>query len=196
MLLVVALGGACSSSSDGAKPSTTAPSISTPSTATQATAVPATATPAAATPARAGSALPATRQPGSPAPGVTPVGSPTGAAQLGPIIWATAIDPQTKAPTERVEAFPTTAKTLYATLPIAILEPGTVLTAAWTYNATSLDALTSTVVAQGRYADSWVEFHLVRASDQPWPAGTYAVTVLANGVAVQTAEVKVERGPR
>ena len=162
------------------------------------------ATPAAGTagmeasPTGAGSPM---AMPATPGAGTLPVeGTPgvdgfrTAAADGGAVVWATAVDPTTKAPTEPVETFPTDARTMYAAVPLARLEPGTTLTATWTYNRTPLDGMVGSVTAPAGEAgrDVWVAFELERQTDEPWPNGTYAITVAVNGEPALTAAVEVQ----
>ncbi len=129
-----------------------------------------------------------TTTPSGPAPT-----QPPASLEIGAVVWTTEVDPQTKAPTQAVDAFPDDAPTIFAALPVRDLPPGTMLTADWTYNSTSLDGLTTTAVAPSGAASGWVEFHLTRSAE-PWPDGTYAISVSAGGEVVQTAEVAIEHG--
>jgi len=139
--------------------------------------------------------------PSPPSDGATPVASDGMAIsspaapriQVGSVVWATAVDPVTKAPMEPVDAFPDTATTLYAVIPIRQMTPGVVLTAQWSYNGTPLTALTSAVVAERAEVETWVEFHLERVDDLPWPAGDYQIAVLVDGRPARTAQVEVRR---
>lgn len=132
---------------------------------------------------------------GTPAAAGTPGGDGfrTAAAEGGAVVWAMAVDPTTKEPTEQVASFPADARAIYAAVPLARLEPGTTLTASWTYNRTPLQGLVGSVTAPAEVAAgaSWVAFELARRGEEPWPAGTYAVTVAVNGEAALTAEVEV-----
>lgn len=130
----------------------------------------------------------------SPSTGAGVAASPVATRlQVGSIVWATAVDPATKAPTEPVDAFPDTAPILYAAVPVQQLTPGVVLTAQWSYNDTPLTALTSAVVAERAAAETWVAFHLERVGDVAWPAGDYQIVVLVNGQPARTAQVEVRR---
>jgi hypothetical protein len=149
----------------------------------------ATATPAAATP-RANEALPAPTMPAAFSGIGSPVARPDG--EIGPVIWASAIDPTTKAPVARATTFSPDAATIYAVVPVIRLAPNARLTAAWSYNDTSLDAFTQSVTAGGQQGARWIEFHLSRSSDHPWPTGTYAIEVRLGDDIVQTASVTVE----
>jgi len=118
----------------------------------------------------------------------------TTAAEGGAVVWATVIDPTTKEPRERVAAFRPDARTIYAAVPLARLEPGTTLTASWTYNRTPLEGMVGSVTAPpGETArDLWVAFGIARQTEEPWPAGIYAIVVAVNGEPVLTAEVEVQ----
>jgi len=139
-----------------------------------------------------------------PAAGASPVASPgtpqPAPAVLGQVIWATAIDPSTKEPRQRVTAFPATAQTIYATLPVISIKRGTTLSASWSYNNTALPGLASSVTATADAENVWVEFHLTLKPGVPatpplkpgtWPAGTYQITVSINGKIARTAQVMV-----
>lgn len=134
----------------------------------------------------------------------SPVASPgtvrVGTAEIGAVVWATAVDPATKAPRQRVAAFPADARTIYATLPIVRITRGTTLAASWSYNDTPIPQLNSAVTAPADAENIWVEFHLTLkpgvAATPPlrpgtWPAGTYRVTISVNGTVAERAEVAV-----
>jgi hypothetical protein len=110
--------------------------------------------------------------------------------EVAKIVWATAIDYRTKAPVEVVDGFTVDDTTLYAALQVRNLRPNATLTAHWTYNKTSLDGLATTAVVPSGPNSGWVEFHLTR-SEEPWPDGTYAISVSLDGKVVQTAKVSV-----
>jgi hypothetical protein len=165
LILLVAV--ACSGSSDAPKP--------TPTPAPTASPVP--------------SPIPSPVASPSPLPDLaaTPGVFTSAQADVGKVVWSTSLDPATNAPTHRVTALTANVTTIFATLPVYRVKPGTVFTAKWTYNNTPVEALTSHVTAGGSYAEAWIEFHITRAANQPWPAGTYEVTVLV-GDQQQVAE--------
>jgi hypothetical protein len=113
------------------------------------------------------------------------------AAELGPIVWATEIDPATNAPRQPAAEAPTDAPVLYATLPAAWLRRGTTVTAAWSYNGTPLAGFVSTTSADRDQRGVWIEFHIARRGEAPWPEGTYAVEVLVDGTPAQRAAIIV-----
>jgi hypothetical protein len=124
------------------------------------------------------------------APAVVVQGTP----KIGGVVWATAVDPATRAPTTAVDAFSVDDVALFAVLPVRNLAPGTELVPQWRYNNTPLDGVSSPLVTAVGIADGWVEFHLTRAPDVPWPDGTYAIAVQLGGETVASAEVDVRNG--
>lgn len=144
-----------------------------------------------------GSPFPAvpTQPPGppvAPTPGGTTAVFRSGSTELGPVVWASAVDPSTKAPRTRVEVFPAGAPVLHAALPALHLTRGTSVSASWSYNGTPLDVAPSQVVAERDERETWVEFHLPQSAGRPWPAGVYAIEVQVDGQPAQTAAVLVE----
>lgn len=131
---------------------------------------------------------------GPPAP-PTPGGS-TGSfraegVEVGPIVWAAAVDPRTKAPQTVVETFPVDAAVLYAAMPVVRMESGIVIEAIWSYNGTPLDAAGAVVVVDQVASGAWLEFHLSRTGTIPWPDGIYAIRVLIDGEQAHEAAVIV-----
>ena len=117
------------------------------------------------------------------------------AAEVGPVVWATSIDPNTKAPLQRVTAFPVDARAIYATLPVPRVAAGTTFGASWSYNGTPLDGFRSTLTAPEDRRDAWIEFHIELTGSDPLPDGTYAIEVTVNGQTAQTAAVAVGTPP-
>jgi len=120
---------------------------------------------------------------------VTPTPAPP--IQVGAIVWATKVDPITGEPTTTVESFRSTARTIYAVVPVKNVEAGMVFTASWTYNDVALDRLSTVMTVESDVNAEWVEFHLTR-SDDPWPDGQYAVAIQVDGEIVRQSSVAVE----
>lgn len=112
-------------------------------------------------------------------------------AEIGPVVWSTAIDGETNAPVAPVEVVPVGAPAIYATLPVTRVQRGASLGATWTYNGTPLPTLGGAVVANREQVGGWVEFHIARAEDAVWPAGVYAVVVTVDGRLAQESAVRV-----
>lgn len=140
-------------------------------------------------------ALPATATPAGDA-GVPPTpaieASPVPASPaFEPVVWTTGTDPATNAPIDTVTGYSTSVESIIAAVRASHLPRGASVTAKWTYNDTSLDALATSLTAEGSAEDQWLSFRLDRDPDVPWPAGAYAITVLLNGSPVQQATVEV-----
>ncbi len=132
-----------------------------------------------------------------PAPGGLPAGTINGTpatarVELGEVVWTTAVDPAAGAPATPVAVVAPDAPAIYAVLPVIRMEPGTTVTASWTYNDTPLDTLTSTISVSEAREGGWLEFHLDRTGPDPWPDGTYGITVSADGQEVQSGQVRIE----
>jgi hypothetical protein len=140
----------------------------------------------------------------SPAPAATslPVASPSAMAAtpvpeppLGEVVWATAVDPVTSAPSEPVTAFAPDAPRIIAAVASHRLAAGSRLKATWEYNQTSLDAFTTDLIIPEESTGQWVNFQISRAvTSEPWPEGTYAIAIAVDGTVTRTAEVEVRTG--
>ena len=111
------------------------------------------------------------------------------------MVWATSIDLNTKAPLQRVTAFPGDGRAIYATLPVARVAAGTTFGASWSYNGTPLEGFRSTLTAPEDRRDTWTAFHIELTGTEPLPDGTYAIEVTVNGQTAQTAAVAVGAPP-
>ena len=120
-----------------------------------------------------------------------PPGSATPSTPMvGPIVWTTAVDPRSSAPSDTVTTYPPDAPRLIAAAPMHGLPSGATLTASWSYNDTSLDAFgTALTVTSGE--QTWVSFYIARSDDSLWPAGVYAITISLAGREVARSTVEV-----
>ena len=126
----------------------------------------------------------------SAAPAATPLSTAV-APRFGPIVWASAIDPATSAPTEPVLSYPPDAPRIIVVIQAFALSAGSVVEATWEYNNTSLEAFSTSLVPPSSTAERWISFHIERQPDVPWPVGTYEVSVSLNGTSVQQASIEV-----
>jgi hypothetical protein len=118
-------------------------------------------------------------------------GSTPASPANGEIVWASAVDPATNAPTERVERFSVDAPRLYAVVDVTGLPTGAVVSGAWTYNDVPLEELNVEVTITGSTAETtWIEFHLERTADR-WPAGTYEIAIWVDGDVLRSSSVEV-----
>ena len=141
----------------------------------------------------------ATRQTGaspasSPAdgpPAASPIAFESPAVALGPLVWATEVDPDTHAPLRHVTSFVSDAPFIYATVAVQRVAVGTTIDAQWTYNRTRLEGLDASIVIDAPSADTWIEFHLSRTPPGTWPSGIYEVAIQVNGQPAVTGIVEV-----
>lgn len=122
---------------------------------------------------------------------VTVPATPAAPPAIESLVWAAAVDPVTNAPAPSVDRLTADVATIYAVARVANLPAGASLTATWAYNGTPLDAATRSFSLSAAFQSGYVEFHLTRSGDRPWPEGTYAVTIAIDGVVTQSAEIEV-----
>lgn len=130
-----------------------------------------------------------------PTPGGSTAAFRSPGAEVGPIVWAAEVDPLTKVPRTAVESFPADTGTLFAAVPVERMEPGTEVRAEWSYNGSLLDIAPVVVRSDGAARGAWLEFHLTRSGDTPWPEGIYAVRVLIDGAPAVEAAIVVGAVP-
>lgn len=127
-----------------------------------------------------------------PEPTKTVVVMPTalsGTPSIGSAVWTSAVETGTNAP---LSLAPTaTDTTIYAVFPIESLPTGSQLVASWFFNNTSLDALGSAMRIDRDRVDGWIEFHIERTGDEPWPDGEYEIVVSDGTTELQRAMVTI-----
>lgn len=123
------------------------------------------------------------------APSVTPTSTPP--MKIGDVVWASAIDTDTAAPTDTVNSFPSDTQTIYAVLPVSNVPENLAITADWTYNDTPLESLATTITIAPGQSPQWIEFHLSRSEDS-WPDGDYAIAIRIDGETIQQADVTID----
>ena len=117
---------------------------------------------------------------------------PTLVPEIGAVVWATEIAPDTNEPLEGVERFPADASTIYAVVPVSRIAAGSVLSATWTYNGVPLEGLDREVVFDASPgATTWVEFHLGLPAGETWPLGAYEIAISVDGQELRSAMVEV-----
>jgi hypothetical protein len=112
-------------------------------------------------------------------------------AELGPVVWTAMVDPVTLAPIQEVEAFTIDASTIYAAVPVLRIEPGTEVSASWSYNDTPISGVGSTFTATEAAEGVWLEFHLAQTGAEEWPDGTFAITIMVDGTPALASSIMV-----
>ena len=125
----------------------------------------------------------------------TPVAFRSEAATLGPVVWATSVDDETRAPRDQVTSFAADAPTIYATVAVGHIAAGTTVQAQWSYNRTKLETLDQVILAERSDNEVWLEFHLALSQGETWPAGTYELSLAVNGEPAVTSSVEVDGSP-
>lgn len=144
---------------------------------------PTTDMPATGTPP-AGTVQPATPPPPATA---TPTPRPSG---LGEILWTGDVV-SNATPAAGATQLNADAPRIVANVPAYSLPAGSQVSAAWSYNDTSLDAFATTLTIDQPQPEQWLEFQLSRNSDAPWPTGIYEITISLNGQVAQSSSVEV-----
>jgi hypothetical protein len=80
---------------------------------------------------------------------------------------------------------------IVANVPAYALPAGSQVSAAWSYNSTSLDAFATTLTIEQSQDEQWLTFQLSRNTEEPWPVGIYEITISLNGQVAQSASVEV-----
>jgi hypothetical protein len=83
------------------------------------------------------------------------------------------------------------APRIVANVPAYVLPAGSQVSAAWSYNNTSLDAFATTLTIDQPQKEQWLTFQLSRNTETPWPTGVYEITVSLNGQVAQSASIEV-----
>ncbi len=128
----------------------------------------------------------------APQPTETLVVVPTalsGAPRIGEAVWTSVIQPETNAPIALAPKL--TDTTIYAVFPIESLPAGSQLLASWFFNDTSLDALNSSMRIDHDRTTGWIEFHIERTGEEPWPDGEYEVVVSDGTNELQRAVITI-----
>jgi hypothetical protein len=124
-----------------------------------------------------------------------PIGSPVVddvLPTLHDVLWAVTTDPETDAPLTVTRRYPTDASRLTASVLGTNLPAGSVVSADWSYNNTSLDAFATRIVVEETAPRRWLTFHLERKAGAVWPEGTYVIDVSLNGSPVRRGDVEVD----
>jgi hypothetical protein len=137
------------------------------------------------------------------APSVTAVATATIAvegfrsttAQLGDIVWARRVDPETGAPESRATALITTDAAIYAAIPVQRIATGVTISARWSYDGQSVAALTTELTTIADARPGWLVFQIVLPEGQIWPIGGYVIDVYVDNQFALTSSVIVSVPP-
>jgi hypothetical protein len=137
---------------------------------------------------------PVATAPAVPSPGATPatpVAAATPEAPIGPVVWTTAVDPLTSAPTDSVTSYRPDTQRIIAAAPLRRVPAGSALAASWFYNDTSLDAFNTQLAMTAAADQTWVSFYIERSNDTLWPEGVYEIAISLGGMDAQRGAIEV-----
>jgi hypothetical protein len=117
----------------------------------------------------------------------------TGPPVLGPVVWTTAIAPDSNEPTAPVAQFTVDVQTIYAVFPVERLAANTPIRAIWSLNGEAIDGVGAELTTPRDQIGGYLEFHLERTTDEVWPDGEYGVALTTAGVLIATGSVQVVR---
>ena len=117
--------------------------------------------------------------------------SPVATPQIGGISWATAVDPESKAPDPAVSYLVPDAPRIIAATRVSDLPPGARIEARWEYNKTPLETLTTQITASTPLSEQWIAFQIDRGQEATWPEGEYEIIIFLDGKEVERAAIEV-----
>lgn len=130
--------------------------------------------------------------PGQSAIATPPLATPTPREpQFSDIVWTSEWSDQPGEEPVAVTELTPESPVIVALTRATALPIGAQLDATWTYNNTSLDAFSTSLVNDGSSDEVWLAFRLDRDPELLWPAGTYQVTLSLNGIEVKRGSVQV-----
>lgn len=125
----------------------------------------------------------------TPGPTPTPV-----AVTLGEVVWTTAVNEQTGAPTDSLTTLPNSAPRVYAAVQAELLPAGVPVQAHWTIDGDVLPELEpAAVVAEADRAAAWISWSLTWNADEPWPIGTLGIVIEVKGETEAASEILIVR---
>lgn len=112
---------------------------------------------------------------------------------FGTPVWTERVDPATNQPIQPVSVFPDTVERITLAVPVENFRAEANLTAIWSFNGVQLEGFDTRVSADQDLERGWIEVHLERQTEGPWPDGEYRVDLIAGEEVISTAVVAVER---
>ena len=112
---------------------------------------------------------------------------------LGPVVWSTAVSPDSNEPTAPVAQFTVDAGTIYAVFSVERLAADTNIRAAWTLDGEAMEGVGAELTTPRDQVGGWLEFHLTRTSNDVWPDGQYGISLTTANVLIATGTVHVVR---
>jgi hypothetical protein len=124
-----------------------------------------------------------------------PTSAPTSQVQepleVQPPVWSTGVDPADGSPVDSIEWVSTDAPVVYAVFETTAIPAGTSFSIAWTMNGTPVPGLNPTLEMRVDAPAGWIEFHLDRTSETPWPEGILEIELTVNGEIVSSGSIEL-----
>lgn len=109
-----------------------------------------------------------------------PAGEGAARMDIGEIVWAEEIDPDTGEPTDIVTQFTTESPSIIAVVEVNNLPEGAEFTATWTINGQRIDGTDMDITASEDLEHSWVVFRFDRDDGQRYPIGQLNVIITSS----------------
>ena len=127
-------------------------------------------------------------------PTLTPTSTPSQPQiplEIEPPVWTTGIDPADGSPVDTVEWFPTDSSVIYAAFETSEIAAGISFTISWAMNGVPVPGLNPTLEMTANTPAGWIEIHLNRTSDLPWPEGTLTIELKVGTDIVSTGSIEL-----
>ena len=111
--------------------------------------------------------------------------------KIEPPVWTTGIDPVDGSPVDSVEWFSTDASVIYAAFQTSEIAEGTSFTISWIMNDVPVPGLNPTLEMTAGTPAGWIEIHLDRTSELPWPEGTLTIQLKVGNETVSTGSIEL-----
>jgi hypothetical protein len=111
--------------------------------------------------------------------------------EVRPPVWSTGVDPADGSPVDSIEWVATDAPVVYAVFETTAIPAGTSFSIAWTMNGTPVPGLNPTLAMRVDAPAGWIEFHLDRTSETPWPEGVLEIKLTVDGEVVSTGSIEL-----
>lgn len=140
----------------------------------------------------------------SPEPADQPASSPAATAastpggeeapdemEVGQIVWAQELNPDTGEPVVVVDRFSTESPEIIAAIEVSNLPEDTEFSAKWTMNGLPIDSSDMVITSQGDLEHAWIVFRFTRDEGMQYPIGQLNVTITSNEGDLREGSVEI-----
>lgn len=124
-------------------------------------------------------------------PVATATAEPGNEQEVGSIVWAQELDPETGEPEDVVTRFTTISPAIIAVLEVNNLVEGTEFSAEWTIDGEPVEGLEMDIIAKEDLEHAWIVFRFTRDADQRYPLGQLDVTITTSAGDVRESSVEI-----